>query len=505
MYYQLEFAMLLDVGLSCKRVSGRLFKRSPRRPGLDDCPPQGGDAHPFRAMRRRELRIGLLAKWMIAGAYLIPHIGNALADEVLIFPDSRVFLAASRLGFHQLPFGAKPAALPLVIKFFSQNLSHVATFQCVLLAVAFLFLAWSAASLMRRPLAEISLFAVMLLLSFHVALFASTRIIVSESVSSAFLALGVGGFLRFLKRPGKTWGVVCGASLVVFAFCRDSNAYHLVGFAVFFGLFGIHRVVHRQVTFLLVSVLLTTVLLSGWVLDESGRWKVNLRHVIEDRLLTDNDYATWLTRHGAPSLDLPDTKRMEGRRSSTPSGGRALDSWMESDGRRTYALFLLTHPTYTVTAPLADVIFEASPGADHFVREYGLSPGVLPSWLSRILMPPAWLLLGGALLLTTLVLLRKGKELVPVALCAVGLSLFPAFWLIFHADSIEYSRHALMTTLQVTTLLWVSSFVVAEAWLFPSERSGGSKRTQSFWLQFGTKKSGRRRFKIPMDDPANDQ
>jgi hypothetical protein len=211
----------------------------------------------------------------------------------------------------------------------------------------------------------------------------------------------------------------------------------------------------------------------------------NTAMVIGNRLLPDADAVAWLHDHGMP--DLP-----EGIPVGVASSPEALladdefGEWVRDDGVSTYTRFLLTHPWWTVTAPLEDFVSDRPSYADparvdetmlSTAEAYSTARNVVPEPIEEILFDPGQT---GTVLVALLVALAltafwwrtRGPDrrwLVPLLLILLE---WPALTVVWHASAAELGRLSLISATILRLGIVAQLVLLADAWL--RERRVGS-------------------------------
>jgi hypothetical protein len=378
--------------------------------------------------------------------------------------------------------GQRPWTIPLFYRLLgatpsatmsTQVLDRIVLFQGALSIVAWLLLAGAVASTIRvrwlRPLlfGAIGVFG----LSIHVSQW--DTILLSESISTSMLIMGVAVGVLLLGRPAgaklhRPWWVLLAAPiLVLYSFARDANAYFLLVGAFILGLITMVRIVRRRtIPWLSVGlVAFAVVVFAGQqaAVKASGRSRGPFYGMFLQRVLLKPDRIPWFENAGMPLGSLWDgVDRSIGRVdfyrmvTSNPSASSFV-RWMDEEGRRVYLGYWIAHPVEAAGLPLEDWSSLVIPDS----MEYRGDGAVTPAWL-RALTAVFFPLSGRGLLLlsavTTLALAFAASLgwrswwWLPIALL---LTCLPMMFIVWHGDSIEIERHAFQIALQIRLAMWM--------------------------------------------------
>lgn len=296
--------------------------------------------------------------------------------------------------------------------------------------------------------------------------------VLSESLALSLTALVVAAWLNLSRRP--TWaaaGLVVAGTLP-WLFVRQSLlpvAWLVVGVAVAAAIVTRRRGgAWRHLAGLAVALVLLTGLASVSYSRNQEVVRQNLTVIVANRVAPDPGRLTWFREHGMP---VPASGDLDpGALADDPAFGR----WVGGEGRGTYARYLITHPWYTLTEPLDDLVsVRRSYGDEPVEQSTMLSPGdgygsarpVVPEVVEQVLFQP-----GGtgtviaalaAVLGLSLVRRHRRDRRWAVALALVGVSL-ASLVVGWHGATPELGRLAILAAVALRFGLILQLAVLAE-------------------------------------------
>jgi hypothetical protein len=408
----------------------------------------------------------MAAGWAAFAAFII---WQAVAGPPLVWNDSVSYRAVAAKPLWSLAFwdGARPPLLPLVIKVTGSSVGLVAT-QAVVSVLSWGLLAWTVGRLVppgwRRALAA----GVVLGFASSLPVAMWNRSLLSESLSMSLVALLVAALLWTAQRP--TWPrlVAAAAAALGLAAARDAQVWTVALLALAVGASAITRIGRDGRTAIrlaaLATCLVAVVVVTGWGSVSSKRSVESVSDVLYVRVFPYPDRVGWFSAHGMPqgaAIDAmarvpptPGTAPVVGI-SPTDSAFRPLERWITAHGESTYALWLVSHPTYLVTEPLLrpERTFNSAQGDLDFYAptvQAVTSPLTDPMWPSL-----AWLA-GLALVAGVLAVWRKTWRRpawrMTVALTVIGGLAMVVAW---HGDGQEVTRHTVEGFAQLRLGLWI--------------------------------------------------
>ncbi|MGQ0617436.1 MAG: hypothetical protein ACT4PW_10670 [Acidimicrobiia bacterium] len=311
--------------------------------------------------------------------------------------------------------------------------------------------------------------------------------ILSESLALSLSAGLLAAWARMVARPSAVAAGAVVALSVLWLFTRQDHLYLLwavVGAAVL-----VSARARTGPWLVLAAGLLASAL---WGQVAYGRNTEardhNLALVVGTRVAPDRARLDWFEDHGMPVPPF-----LEPGRATPPEpleADPAFARWLSHDAPATYAFYLVTHPWYTVTAPLADMLSVRPAYADPPVdvdpllapaNAYAASRRLLPEPLEAVLFAPgrtgtALALVVGAVAAVAWRWRRAGVEprhLVPVAAASLAVA---GLYLSWHSSTIELGRHALTSAVVLRLACLVLLAQVVDGALADRRAAVGGRR-----------------------------
>lgn len=297
---------------------------------------------------------------------------------------------------------------------------------------AFSFLALACAGTARTEMGRLFLFVFPLLFSFVPDVARWNFIALSESLSISLFVVFTGAWILFLSTRRSPWLAGVATSALFWGGARDTNAYVLVMIA---GIVTISMIVSTRFS---ARIPLTALCiwfigiftLSSFSAEAGGRWIFPFYNVMGQRILPVPEHVSWFSNHGMP-ID-PELLKQAGKWASDDGWAffneprlEKFRAWTLDHGKGAYVKFLISHFTYSATAP--------------FLGFSGKRVGLL--------------LIGNGLTICLAFVSWRRRwlhRLPPLAVPLIMvLSSVPHAWLAWHGDAMETVRHSLIAFLQV--------------------------------------------------------
>jgi hypothetical protein len=210
---------------------------------------------------------------------------------------------------------------------------------------------------------------------------------------------------------------------------------------------------HRTRRWILVGVVLVSVsFVAGLGAFVSHRNVVNIEEALYVRIFPFPDRVAWFSAHGMPQGQAIDAQARQANAASatnakvvginvTAANWVPLDKWFHHQALSTYALFLLTHPDYVVSAPFASppLTYNNASGDLSFYLPTGHDP--LP-FLETIFIPNRFVVSALALVALAIAAGRRAwlnrETRFLIVFVAAGLFSMLLAW---HGEGMEATRH----------------------------------------------------------------
>jgi hypothetical protein len=404
--------------------------------------------------------------------------------------DSELYMQAARAPVWSFKFLAAPngALFPLLAKVCLRNMRAIVLVQTAFAAGAWIYLAHTIGSRMRRPVARTFAFVMVLLLGAGPPIVFWNVAIATESLAISLLCVVVALWIRLVAgeashRQFVAFAVVLGA----LACTRGSYAVLWIIVAGIAFLIGfLRRAVWRRAA-VIAAVCLITAITNIGLSNHAGRWFDPLNETIAVRLLGSHEATHYFRARGMP-YDFY-VKRLHEKNAivflaynvTYGKEYRKYREWLLKSGRRTYTTFLLTHPVWVVDEAFRDRKVLLTPN----LRDYGRTFYIEPRgpWLSvgKVGYPQVLPLLdvwtGLALIAGGVLWRRRRDRALLLATGVVALLVVPHFLLTYHGDALETDRHAIGAAVQLRIVLVTITAMVLDDGL--ARWSGWSRRRRS--------------------------
>ncbi len=411
----------------------------------------------------------LAVGWSAFTAY---RIWQAVTNPPAVWQDSLAYRAVSYHGLFsaKLWVGPRSPLVPVLMKA-TDGFQHYALAQAILGSLAWGVLAFTVSRLVPRGWREV-------VMAWAVLGFATAPLVVqwdwsalSESPSLSALALLCACGIWLVQRF--TWvrlGVL-GLATLVYVGLRDADIWTMAGLGAIVLGAGVYVTArgaamgpgtlaemcragwHRTRRWVLVgAVLLAASSLAGAGAYASHRNVVNIEEALYVRVFPFPDRVAWFSAHGMPEAQEIDaqaratpaatvaTAQVVGIDFSDPKWA-ALKDWFSNDAMTTYAVFLLTHPAYVVSAPFDSppLTYNNASGQLAFYLPIGHHP---ISEFETVFAPNRFVVITLALLGLAIGtgrrILRRSEWRFLIAFVVVGLFSMLLAW---HGEGMEVTRH----------------------------------------------------------------
>lgn len=373
-------------------------------------------------------------------------------------PDSLEFLYPESVPY---AWGSvKPPFVPFIYKLLGRNIELIVVVQLVFSLLSWIFLAYASARSLRSASLIPVAFICILGLGLSDAVSMWNKSILSESFSLSLLACFTGAWLLFLRNISFRNTIMLIIIATSFVLTRTANGFLLLMLAgiLILGVILNFRSANRNHYLAIICSFLVLFLISDSISNTNNRWTPYFLNVLSMRILTNHEMLTYFEDHGMPVTDS--LMERAGKWSQEDDFAYYKDpdleefrKWLYSKGKSTYALYLLTHPAYTMSEPLHDLqrmIFSTRSRLMYYAPKGFTSPlqGKLFDYLSAWSLFTVYVFLTGILWgLNLLYAISKKRAVVWVPLVMIFL-VYPLAALTWHADAMEIERHALPVAIQ---------------------------------------------------------
>ena len=392
--------------------------------------------------------------------------------------DSAYYIAAAKAPvwswkFLATPQGA-PFLFPLLAKLCLRNLRAIVLVQSAFAAGAWLYLAHTVGSRMRRPAARLFAFLMLLLVGVGPPVVFWNVSIATESLAISLLCIAIALWIRLVAgEAGKREFAAFAVVLAALACTRDSYAVLLVIVAGIALLVGLLRRSMRTRGAVIAAVCLVTAVVNVGLSNHAGRWFDPLNETIGVRLLGSHEATHYFRAHGMPYdryvKALHDKNGIVYLAYNVTFGKEYRDyrHWLLKSGRSTYTSFLLTHPVWVVNEGFRDRRRVLTPDLRDYGRTYYIEPRGAFLYVGKVGFPEvrplldAWVCL--ALLTGALLWIRRRDRPLLLATGVFALLVVPHFLVAWHGDALELDRHIISAAVQLRIALLIVTAMAFDA------------------------------------------
>lgn len=395
---------------------------------------------------------------------------QTLSVSPTVWQDSFSYEAVSKMPLLSSSFwaGMRPPLVPLVMRVVGYG-EGFTVFQTVVAAIAWAALVIAVGSYLRSSLHRTIAALVILGFGLSSPIAQWNCEVLSESLAISSLVLLFAGFLWVARGATRTRVVLLTAMATCFATLRDTGVITVAFLAIGCLILGLSlrkRALRIADPWRILSVaLLSVALVTSAGVSYSGRFTTTIDDVYTVRVFPFPNRVNWFASHG-----MPDAAAVQQLGKTTmpsappaakivflPQGGSRFTSlyqWMNSRGSSTYMLWLLSHPSYDLTAPFVrpELAFNFANGDLFFYQ----ATGWLSFFASPLLWPSAQLLAVLAVVAGLAMVLsrawRRVRWRITFMFTLVGLFAMLVAW---HGDGQETTRHTVEGFAEFRLGLWL--------------------------------------------------
>ena len=356
--------------------------------------------------------------------------------------------------------GIRPFTIPLFYKIFN-DLNTATVVQLAISLVCWGLLALCYARITRTAWLKPVSFGIVLLFSMSTDIILWERYILSDSLSISLFALLTACMIWLLAEWHLIRAVLLCVVVFFFAFTRESNAWLVMMIAL--TLIGAWVIFKRNRRYLALGLIFLTIFyLSNLTTSIGKRWAAPFFNTFAERILTDYNKLKFFEKNGMPiTPEVLSLARQHGVNNNdvffyAPELQEFRD-WYYANAKSAYMRFLLND--------FGRRIEEAVEGSPYMVASYtqiywpeDFSP-ILDGWLAQVIYQKdyPWLLIIYTTLLVgvTIPIMLYEKQsnwIVPVFLILLS---YPHAFIIYHGDTNELSRHAVIMGIQYRLGGWL--------------------------------------------------
>ncbi len=348
----------------------------------------------------------------------------------------------------------RPWATPWLYSLVPGDEHRIVVAQALIGALCWSVLALSAAAWCRTGRVRIGLVVAILALGATTSVTNWDAAKLSESLALSLTVLLVAVWLNFVRRP--VAATACWVALATFPwlFVRQSlmpTAWIMAMATVVAAVVATRRGGPWRILGGLAIALVVLASLASYSYSRNQEVvRENLTAIVADRIAPDPGRLAWFEARGMPTPASGDLG-FEALKADA-----AFSAWVSGDGRTTYARFLASHPWYSLTEPLDDLVGQRHSYADQPspqstmlspAEAYASSRPVIPELLEQALFQPGatgTMISGIGLVVGWSIARRSWRELrwlIPLAVVGISLASLVVAW---HGAVPELGRLAIV-------------------------------------------------------------
>lgn len=415
--------------------------------------------------------------WILV-AYVLIRLSGFYGVSQVSYLDTDGYLETMAHPIWSLDFlgGGRPWTVPLLWKILPDHDVWRARGQFALSLACWPVLAWAVARCLRPGLLRYLGFGAVLVFSMSFPLIRWDVVMLSESVSLSLTALVLAAWLELVRAPRREMVVAVLAVTLFWVFARDSNGVItlclvpvVAAWAWRPGALG--RPWSLGLAGGLLAIFLASFLATTTDAAQVRRNERPILHVIGRRVLANADQERYFRAHGMPEpppLVRAQRKSLagiaDGDLPSDPATDRFIE-WAREHGRGVLARYLLTHPLRTFKQTfrnrqrlLAGVtVGYTAPNARR----------LLPAPIDNVAYPrnsqDVWFWLVVVCVAAIAVWRRLGAGRVWLVPGVALLAQLPHAMVVYHGDTLEIPRHAVLVAVMTRLSLLVLALFVLDA------------------------------------------
>ena len=397
--------------------------------------------------------------------YLLLQIYAYLeVQEAAHLGDTTSYLEGAKLSLNNPAFfrERRPWGIALAFKILGVSLKSIDLAQVLTSTLAWLFLAWVFSHSFKKTRGKIIAFLTILGFSLSPAVQVWNHAALSESftISSTVIILTL--LIALVQKWEKKFYLWLFPLIVIWMSLHEINLYIGLLVAIAFFITGIFQ---KKFRFLwILSLLIGVVFIINAKLSAAyalPRWGLPLAEVITKRILPDQEFREYFAEHGMPLS--PKLMAFSGEWANTKDYAiinslalKPFSVWLFTYGKSVYTKFLVTHPIYTITAPLAHLKVLLAFDFENFISQY---THPLPKIINGFFYPIRlfWVYLGSSFLVAILSIKKifTAKKRVFWVVFIFWLISIPYLYLTWHGDAHSVPRHAIIANIQFHLGIWL--------------------------------------------------
>jgi hypothetical protein len=378
-----------------------------------------------------------------------------------IVSDSGDYLRMANQPLYSRAFylGLRPWTTAVFYKALWANGFAIVVFQSLLHTLSWGFLIWTVAVFLEHRWLRIGVAGILVLMALAYPVHSWNHVILSESVAISLFIFMLAAAIRLgYGQAGYFYPLAL--LVVLWINSRETNTWLALPVAaglIFAGLFWQPRSFYFATGILLLGV----IGISFVSTHLANRSNFPLANIVVQRILVDPQALQYFQERGMPVNQK--LKKLAGEWAFSQGYAifnhpklRSFYRWLNTQGSRDYAVYLLSHPVKTLAAPLINLDKLLQPATDYELSKY--TPPILRLTGSVVFIPlPKILVIGVTWILSLIGFIVAIRAHNPLLLIVsfTGILLYPHALLVWHGDAMEIQRHSAQLYVQVYLSFWL--------------------------------------------------
>ncbi len=397
---------------------------------------------------------------------LILFVGIALfawyrQSSPSIVSDSGDYLSMAQqpLFSHAFYLGLRPWTTALFYKLLPADGLAIVALQTLLYISSWGFLAWTVARSLDRDWLGIVVAAVLLLMALAQPVTLWNHVILSESIAISLFVLILALAIR-LGYGHTAYFFPLALTILLWINARETNTLLALFMAASLLVAG---VIWKPRSFYFATGLLILGMVAFSLVSSrlARRSNFPLANIIVQRVLVDQSALRYFQKRGMPVNQK--LKNLAGEWAYSDKYAifnnprlRSFFRWLNTEGTRDYAAYLLSRPIKTLSDPLANLDKLLQPADGYGAPAYAQ---VIPYQITRLafipLSPMILFLITQVLSLTGIFVAIRVRGPLLLLASLSGVLIYPHAFLVWHGDALEIPRHAAQLYIQVYLTFWL--------------------------------------------------
>ena len=399
-----------------------------------------------------------------------------ITSDIRFSDDSKTYIQQSKILISNLSFFncCKPFTTALFFKIAGSKPNNIIFYQQLFSVICWTFLGFSFSCFIKNRLLVPLSIIVFSMASLWWNVGGWNNVILSESVFFSLFALWLGLFFLLFHFMDRIWLVFLSIVSLFFAFTRPDVPFFLMSFVlIFIILLYLIKIKQEQLLkfrkYLLLYLFIVSFIFAlnfAPQFNNERQERFSLINVVFQRILFDEEKVNWFKEKGMPIDD--NLRTWKGKWASSLNRDLyknqtyvSFMNWTLHEGKSDYALYLASHPYYSIESVLVNPYQVFSYNLYNYTKKP--PKNTIFNFVSIIWNPGYWVLIIVVLLsIFYLINFLRTENFVLLFQFVVFIGLSINAVLVFHADAMEVRRHSILLAVGVYTLFLCGVFFIID-------------------------------------------